>query len=132
MKAISKTAKKVMDTLTRDVKGAKRHKKIDNTEGTFMPVHIEQVGRCDLGQIFSVAHYYIQEGDKMRDPDMEFIKGEDGNYYPTSFWQDAPLKRDDAVEWKDGEIAGIRPKLQVQLATFANTWMKNIAFQQGL
>ena len=108
------------------------HKKIDNTKGIFMPVHVEYVGKCDMGQVFSITHYYEQNGDLMRDPDMEFIKGGDGEYYPISFWQDAPLKRDDAVEWGDDEITLINPKMQAALASFANTWMKNIKVQQGL
>ena len=132
MKAISKTAKKVMDKLTENWDSVGNGRKIDNTNGTFMAVHVELVNECKLGQIYSVTHYYEQEGDLMRDPDMEFIKGEDGEYYPISFWQDAPLKRDEAVEWEDGEIKEIRPKLQAQLATFANLWMKNIKEQQGL
>ena len=132
MKAISKNAKKVMDKLTENWDSVGNGRKIDNTNGTFMAVHVELVNECKLGQIYSVTHYYEQEGDLMRDPDMEFIKGEDGEYYPISFWQDAPLKRDEAVEWEDGEIKGIRPKLQAQLATFANLWMKNIKEQQGL
>jgi len=134
MKAINQRAKKVMDVLIEgmDIE-ANDSKKIDNTKGTFMPVHVEHVTECNLGQIFSIAHYYKQNGDLMRDPDMEFIKGGDGEYYPISFWQDAPLKRDEAVEWgENGEITGIKPKLQAALATFANTWMKNIKEQQGL
>lgn len=132
MKAISKTAKKVMDKLTENWDSVGNGRKIDNANGTFMAVHVELVNQCKLGQIFSVTHYYEQNGDLMRDPDMEFIKGEDGEYYPISFWQDAPLKRDEAVVWEDSKVSGIRPKLQAKLATFANTWMKNIAFQQGL
>ena len=132
MKAINQRAKKVMDKLTGYIDGANDHKTIDNTKGTFMPVHVEHISKCNLGQIFSIAHYYEQNGDLMRDPDMEFVKAGDGEYYPVSFWQDSPLKRDEAVEWKDGEITGIRPKLQAELATFANMWMKNIKEQQGL
>jgi len=133
MKAINQKAKKVMDTLTEGVDHIGDHKKIDNTEGTFMAVHVECVAKCSIGEIFSVAHYFEQNSDLMRDPDMEFIKGGDGKYYPISFWQDAPPKRDEAVEWgEDGEITGLKSKLQAELATFANMWMKNIKEQQGL
>ena len=132
MKAINIRAKKVMDKLTENIDGANDHKVIDNAKGTFMPVHVEYVGKCDLGEVFSLTHYYEQNGDLMRDPDMEFIKGGDGEYYPISFWQDAPLKRDEAVEWKDSKVSGIRPKLQAKLVTFANTWMKNVVIQQKL
>ena len=133
MKAISQRTKKVMDTLTGYMEGTNGHRKIDNTNGTFMTVHVERMNKCKLGQIYSVAHYFEQNGDLMRDPDMEFIKGADGEYYPISFWQDAPLKRDEAVEWgHDGEISGIKPKLQAALVAFSNTWMRNIKAQQDL
>ena len=133
MKAINQQARKVMDLLVEgaDIE-ASESKKIDNTKGAFMTVHVEVVALCNLGQIYSIAHYFEQNGDLMRDPDMEFIKGADGEYYPISFWQDAPPVRSEAVEWKGNEISGIRPKLQAELATFANTWMKNIKEQQGL
>lgn len=97
-----------------------------------MTVHVEHVTKCSLGVIYSVAHYYKQNGDMMRDPDMQFIKGGDGEYYPISFWQDAPPIRNEVVVWEDGEITGWMGKEQAELATFANTWMKNIKEQQGL
>ncbi len=122
-----------MDKLTEGVDAeASESKKIDNTGGTFMMVHIEHVTKCNLGAIYSVAHYYKQNGDMMRDPDMEFIKGGDGEYYPISFWQDAPLKRDEVVAWKGSTVVGYNERGQAELVTFANTWMKNIKEQQGL
>ena len=133
MKAINKQGKKIMDVLAEGViSEATDSKKIDNMKGVFMAVHVEFVSVCNLGQIFSVTHYYEQNGDLMRDPDMEFIKGSDGEYYPISFWQDEPLKRDEAVEWEDSEITRINPKMQAALTSFANTWMRNIREQQGL
>jgi hypothetical protein len=133
MKAINQRAKKVMDLLTANWDSVGNGRKIDNTEGTFMPVHVELIRECNLGQIYSITHYYEQNGDLMRDPDMEFIKGGDGEYYPISFWQDSPLKRDEALEWgEDDEISKIKPKLQAELVTFANMWMKNIKEQQRL
>ena len=115
-----------MDNETND------HKKIDNTKGIFMTVHIEYVSSCNLGVIFSIAHYYEQNGDMMRDPDMEFILGGDGEYYPISFWQDAPTIRDEPLTWKNGEMVSYNEKRQAALVTFANTWMRNIKEQQGL
>ena len=132
MKAINKKAKKVMDMLTEHIGEGNGHKKIDNTKGAFMTVHVEYITRCSLGPIYSIAHYYEQNGDLMRDPDMEFIKGSDGEYYPISFWQDAPPIRNEVVVWKDGEITGWMGKEQAELVTFANTWLKNIKEQQGL
>ena len=132
MKAINREAKEVMDVLTEGMEGIDGHRTIDNTKGTFMPVHVERTNECELGPLFSVTHYYEQNGDLMRDPDMEFIKGGDGEYYPISFWQDAPLKREETIIWKDGEIVCYYGKRQAELVTFANTWMKNIKEQQKL
>lgn len=132
VKALNRRAKKVMDTLTGYMEGTDGHRKLDNAKGAFMPVHVEHVNKCRLGQIFSIAHYYKQNGDMMRDPDMEFIQGGDGEYYPISFWQDAPLIRDESVFWKDGEIVAFDQKRQASLVTFANLWMRNIKEQQGI
>lgn len=133
MKAINHRAKKVMDLLIEDVlPRASVSKKIDNTKGVFMTVHIECVGKCNLGRIYSVAHYYKQNGDLMRDTDMEFLKGGDGEYYPISFWQDSPPVRDEPIRWMDGDIVSYNGVQQATLVTFANLWMKNIQEQQGL
>ena len=66
---ISTSAKKVMDRLTLGLEAPGAHKKIDNSPG-FMAVHIENVGSCELGPMFSIAHYYEQNSDLMKDPDM--------------------------------------------------------------
>ena len=42
--------------------------KIDNSDGTYMPVYIELIGRIDNYNFFSLAHYGQQNGDAMRDP----------------------------------------------------------------
>ena len=135
MKAINQQAKKVMDVLTENMdesEGENRSRRINNTDGTFMTVHVELLNKCSPGLIYSIAHYYEQNGDLMRDPDMEFIKGADGEYYPISFWQDAPLKREETIIWKDGEIVCYYGKRQAELVTFANMWLKNIKDQQKL
>ena len=72
----------VMDTLTAGM-SVSDHKKIDNAEGTFMALHVECIGQCNLGPLFSLTHYYEQAGDLMRDPEMIFIRAEDGGYYPS-------------------------------------------------
>ena len=134
MKAINHRAKKVMDLLIKGVvPEATDSKKIDNTKGTFMTVHIEYVTVCKLGAIYSVAHYYTQNGDLMRDPEMEFIQGEDGEFYPISFWQDSPVIRDEPLTWDaSGEVVEYNWIRQAALVTFANMWMRTIKEQQGL
>jgi len=40
--------------------------------------------------MFSIAHSYEQNGDLLKDPDMVFIRGQDGEYYPIELQEDNP------------------------------------------
>lgn len=132
MKAINKQAKKVMDVLTADVDKIGNHREINNTKETFMPVHVECIDRCNYGLLYSIAHYYNQNGDYICDPDMVFIKAEtDGNYYPVSFEQGGVIRRE-AVIIKNEKVQAFWEKEQRDQVAFANTWMRNIQEQQGL
>jgi hypothetical protein len=49
----------------------------------FMPLVIEAIGPGPRGLLSeSVAHHYTQAGDAMRDPEMTFEVGQDGEYLP--------------------------------------------------
>lgn len=127
MKAINKQATKVMNSLT-----CNGNKKIDNVPG-FMAVHIEHILTISQGKIWSVAHYYKQNGDLCRDPDMEFLQGADGQYYPLSFRQDLPPVCQEAAKFdSQGQLKSFVPGIQRELVGFANTWLNNIKEQQGL
>ena len=129
---INGQAKLVMDKLSRGLDAPGDNRVINNAPGSFMAVHVEHIGECPLGPLFSVAHYYEQQGDLMKDPDMVFIKGQDGQYYPIEFQQDNLGLYQCAVQWDDGQIKGVNLKLQRDLARFACQWMRNIREQQGL
>ncbi|NQE54636.1 hypothetical protein C5S29_13690 [ANME-1 cluster archaeon GoMg3.2] len=128
---LSPQAETVMDTLTEGM-SVSDHRKIDNTEGTFMALHVECIGECNLGHIFSLAHYYEQHGDLMRDPEMLFIKAEDGGYYPVEIWQDAVNSHSVGVLIEDGKAVSIDETEQADMTMFAEVWLKNIWEQQGL
>jgi len=134
MKCLNKQSRVVMDKLIEGLTEENSHKKIDNTQKAFMPVVVELLRDCELGKIYSVTHYYEQNGDAMRDPDMEFIKAKDENYYPIYFRQDGvPGLEQEVLIYNDqGRIAQYRPKLMNDLAKFGNMWMRNIKEQQGL
>jgi hypothetical protein len=126
MRAVNKKAKEVLDILTEEPQV------LDNGGPGIMAVHVEKLFTIDAGTVWSVAHYYKQNGDMMRDPDIEFLKGNDGNYYPLSYRQD-PFIYQEAVVWSpSGQIEGYRPKLQKDIASFVGGWMKNIRQQQNL
>ena len=133
MKHLSLEGKKIMDILTYSINDYEARKIQNNPSKSIMAVHIEMINKISQGPVFSVAHYYEQNGDLMKDPDMTFLRGADGEYYPLSYQQDGLGIYQDAVEWDDdGNIKGIRPKMQADMVSFANDWMVNIRDQQKL
>ena len=134
MKHLSIEGKKIMDTMTDGVNDYDQAKKIQNNPSkSIMAVHVEMISKNSQGPVYSITHYYEQEGDLMRDPDMTFLKGGDGEYYPLTFRQDSLGIDQDAIVWaENGDIKGFNSKMQADFVSFANGWMKNIRDQQGL
>jgi hypothetical protein len=128
---LSPQATAVMDTLTAGM-SVSDHTKIDNAEGTFMALHVECIGKCNLGRVYSLAHYYEQHGDLMQDPEMLFIQAADGGYYPAEIWQDAVNSHSVGVLIEDGNAVSIDETEQADLTVFAEVWLKNIRQQQQL
>jgi hypothetical protein len=127
MKHLSKSAKLTFGALTRGLKVGEG-RKVDKAGGSFMAVHVDRLS----SDTYALAHRYTQCGDSMADPDMEFWVGSDGEVYPCSFQQDSIGLYQRAIEFDAlGKPDGVRRKLQRDLATFANTWMRNIKSQQG-
>lgn len=61
---------------------------IDNTDKTFMPIHLElRSARHGFKTIFSIAHYFNQEGDLMSDTYMEFDLMQNDLIMPIVFQQ---------------------------------------------
>lgn len=128
MKSLSKSASKVLDALTRGLHNPGDARRVDNSDGVFMYVAVECIGDCR----FSVAHYYVQNGDMMRDPEMTFFLADDGHYYPMTIQMDALGIYRVGVEFgEDGRIIQGNIREQADQARFANKWMANIANQQG-
>ena len=106
--------------------------KIDNSDGTYMPVHIELIGRIDKYDFFSLAHYGQQNGDAMRDPEMLFaLHKETRQFIPYYYRNDYCGIEENSVRWSEDGIA-LNPLLQASHTTFANQWLRNIATQQHL
>ena len=128
---VNRQAKSVLDKLTQGLDEPGDHRQIDNAPGAFMSVHIEHIGMCTLGAMFSVAHYYEQNGDLVKDPDMVFVRSKDG-YYPIEFQQDNLAIYQCAVTWEGDKIKAYSQKMQKDMASFASSWMRNIKAQRGL
>lgn len=136
MRKINKEAASIFNKLVKLMNG-ENHARIDNTNGVFMPVHIErlQTNVNIAGRevdIYSVSHYYEQNGDLVPDPDMTFaVSRIDPMYiWPMSF-QNALMYREGIFFSNDSKWA-IRPSEQKDQAVFAGQWMKNIKEQQGI
>lgn len=127
-KQINKTASRVLDKLTEGLEVGES-RKIDNAGPAIMAAVVECIGE----NLFSVAHYYEQNGDLVADPDMVFWKSPVGCWLPVSFEMPA-LGVYQVALWFDGhpKPQRIDPRLVSEHAVFANDWMKNIRDQQGL
>lgn len=132
MRPINQKAQKIMDRLTRGITRENSHIRIDNNkpDSAIMAVVVEWVGDCTLGDTYSIAHYYKQNGDLMADPEMTFLKAADGRYYPMSFKMDGLGVYREGIIWEDGEPRHINTREQRDEAIFAGTWMQNIKWQQ--
>ena len=107
--------------------------KIDNSDGSFMSVILEVIFEDEKIKIISLAHYYLQEGDLLADPEMCFIYNkEQGVYWPSYFKQDSIGMEEESIEIEHGEIKSINLIVQKEHTIFANVWLKNIKYQQNL
>lgn len=131
MKSLSKISQRIFDKLIAGLHADGNARKIDTS--SFMPIHVDRVHTTAAGTVYAVAHYFRQNGDSMADPDMTFLLAStDGRAYPITFRQDGgcPVNHN-AVVWSDhGTITAVRPRMQREITTFANQWMKNIRAQQ--
>ena len=134
MKNLNQKATKVFMLLVDGLKEPGDAKKIDNTNGAFMTVHVELIHQNEHGRHYSIAHYYEQNGDLMRDPDVVFLLSAiDNQVYPLTFRQDGCPQVDQvAATANDSESICFNHKVQADITDFANMWMKNICEQQGL
>ncbi len=101
-----------------------RHVRLER-EG-FMPLVVEAVGPGPRGlPMVSVAHYYTQQGDAMRDPEMDAA----GNFHAVSFQQDNLGIYHEAVFMDDAGQVMVRPRLVKDLTSFARVWDRNLKEQ---
>lgn len=131
MQPMSKSTSAVLDFLTRDladpcVSDARSSRKVDQTNGSYMAVHVERIGPTT----YSIAHYYQKNGDLVQDPDVVFVR-EQGKWYPTEIQQPFGYSRVMRLD-PEGKISGWSPKHYRDLRSFAITWIRNIREQQGI
>jgi hypothetical protein len=164
MKELNKTSTKIMWDIIA-LLGDKDYMKIQNNpeDSGFMALSVEykalniiHAGYPDYpGKIYSLAHYYSQNGDAMSDPYMEFLCIDASANRAIMKAKDARLTDAmlDKIQWKpvfpicfeqhgtfatyqesaiidEGKVTRYSKKLQADHASFANKWLENIKHQQ--
>ncbi len=114
----------------------KEHKHYKFESGGFMDLTVETWKVGEWLHV-SVAHYYVQEGDLMSDPEIEFraINFTDVNgkvrweIQPIHYRQDNLGVYQQAMTFlHDGQVL-INPKLQREIRSFLGIWARNIRYQ---
>lgn len=88
----------------------------------FMPLVIEK-----HGSRVSVTHYFEQNGDLICDPDMEFLVGADGEWYPVAI-QFSTGHYARARFWRDGKEYIVPKEIRDQIR-FSAMWAQNLKWQ---
>jgi hypothetical protein len=130
-KYLGKRATVIFEKLIEGLTEEHPAKKIDNTNSSFMPVCVELIDTTnEIGNIYSVTHYYKQNGDLVTDPEMTFLAAKN-IVIPLTYEQGGLGIYQIAGKFEDGKFLHW-PGLMAELSTFANMWFKNIKHQQKL
>lgn len=148
---VSKEAKTIIAAILATLKeNGDTSIKIDNNaeNSGIMPLHVELIGTgiesyCGIGNLYSFAHYYEQNGDLMKDPEIVYYvvdnRGEDvGNMdmlgvFPQMWQQDGVIGGyRELITIENNKLKSFIPKLQKETAQFTGQWMRNIKWQQNI
>lgn len=106
--------------------------KVDRSDGTYMPVHIEIIDRNEDYNHISLAHYGEQNGDAMRDPEMIIaLHKESQQFIPYYYHNDYMGIEQYSLKWTEKGVL-LNSRLQADHSAFANQWLRNIAAQQHI
>ena len=136
MKSVSQKAASIFRAAITRIPEGQTSVKIDKGDqehgGLVMALHVQLIGENKYGKIYSFAHYYEQNGDLMRDPDITMLEAATGQgLFPLSYRQDGlGMDREYVVFTETGWK--IFKKMQADLVSFCNGWAKNLHEQQDL
>ncbi|HMH32126.1 MAG TPA: hypothetical protein VK543_03800 [Puia sp.] len=141
MKKISTEATRIFCRLLDKLK---RHEHIKLAAEGFMPLTVERLEGDILtpygtGTLYSIAHYYFQNGDIMSDPQMVFIvvdnRKDENDFaavgiFPQMYQQDNLGLYEESAQIESGKLTTYNKLWQPGHCRFANLWLRNIK-QQG-
>jgi hypothetical protein len=103
-------------------------KKISNSK-TFMALSVERLS----DNSYSMAHYFESNGDLVPDPDMEFYRNNNGQWYPVALQLSSGHYTQAIIEFgPSGEPSKYSPSRYRGLKSFLTMWLKNLSAQQGI
>ncbi|HVW98679.1 MAG TPA: hypothetical protein VHA56_22115 [Mucilaginibacter sp.] len=117
----------------------RQHLKIENEP--FMPLTMEKTGEAYGGEavLYSLCHYYKQNGDLMQDPEMGFVvvdgrtadnqNPEHVQVTPCFFQQANMGIYQQSITFLNGMLQNCDDTLQHEHAAFADLWLSNIEAQ---
>ena len=95
-----------------------------------MPLSIDYLGTGPRGlPMIAVAHNFVQNGDVMADPDMQFEIDPEGGYHPVNCTQSPTGSYHEAVFIGDDGKVYVRPGVVRDLKAFARIWDRNLGSQ---
>nr|WP_199077103.1 hypothetical protein [Pedobacter sp. ASV19] len=141
MEFLNENATIVFSKLIDSLNG-QQHRKIVNAP--YMPLTIERIGQnvetpWGLANLYSLCHYYKQNGDLMQDPEMCFFaidgrgdfKADYGKHFVAPYlYQNAYIGFHESVRMENHKLTTFNRKMQKEHTHFANDWLRNIQ-QQG-
>lgn len=140
IKPISKAAEKNLFKIAKAMKDG--YVKHDNGSPAFMAASVENVSSLYRGyRSLSIAHYYEQNGDLMRDPEMVFSRFDyysartgktEKRWFPVMYQQDGIGIYRELLTLRDDGKFEYHSYWQPDSARFAATWLENIVQQQEL
>ncbi len=112
-----------------DERGSSSRRLGEDGDG-FMPLVVERVG----SRVYSLTHYYKQNGDMMCDPDVMFFRDDDGKWFPMTFRQDGGIRPQmySALRVDSEAILSVYPRRYASLRDFVRLWLRNLRVQQGI
>ena len=122
---------------------------VNGDDSAIMPLSVEKVSNTrsintpwGMGSLYSFAHYYEQNGDLMRDPEIVFLvvdnrETDEGDMdligiFPQMFQQDNIASYRELIKIEDNSVKTFDTRWQPDVTIFANEWMKNLKWQQNI
>lgn len=94
----------------------------------YMPLHIEKLSNKRI----RIAHYFESKGRQIPDPEMVFVRTNDGTWLAVSIKHSIGPTFEAFVLGHDEEPTGVRSGEARSQRSFAQMWLANIVRQQDL